>query len=144
MTIPAPIASRLEKAWVSHLKNLRKPDQRKAFVDHESAAFKEGKSRKAFIRHRHREQKLRKAKIAQFRRCNKGRLFCEVKGCGFDFESVYGKLGRDYAQVHHLKPLANRSKPCWTKLDELAVVCANCHAMIHRGGKCRPLNGLIK
>ena len=25
------------------------------------------------------------------------------------------------------------------KLKDLAVVCANCHAMIHIGGKCRPL-----
>ena len=66
-----------------------------------------------------------------------------VSKCGFDFEAVYGELGRDYAQVHHLKPLADRTKPSQTKLDDLAVVCANCHAMIHRGGKCRPLDKLI-
>jgi hypothetical protein len=29
------------------------------------------------------------------------------------------------------------------KLKDLAVVCANCHVMIHMGGKCRPLAGLI-
>jgi hypothetical protein len=28
-------------------------------------------------------------------------------------------------------------------LSDLAVVCANCHRMIHRGGQSRPLDGLI-
>jgi 5-methylcytosine-specific restriction protein A len=28
-------------------------------------------------------------------------------------------------------------------LKDLAIVCANCHAMIHRNGECRPLEGLI-
>ncbi|WP_422110022.1 hypothetical protein [Bradyrhizobium elkanii] len=28
-------------------------------------------------------------------------------------------------------------------LKDLAIVCANCHAMIHTGGQCRPLEGLI-
>lgn len=104
----------------------------------------EGAARMALVRHRKREQSLRDAKVAETRKLGNGKLQCEVPGCGFDFEVVYGELGRDYAQVHHLKPLGDRTKPSQTKLDDLAVVCANCHAMIHRGGKCRPLNGLIK
>ena len=50
---------------------------------------------------------------------------------------------RHYAQVHHLQPLSDRTMPGKTSLDDLAVVCANCHVMIHRGGNCRALTNLI-
>lgn len=104
----------------------------------------EGKLKTAFVKHRWREAKMRRAKIASARAVNGGRLICEVPSCGFDFFKKYGKLGVDYAQVHHLLPL-NKSpaKGREVKLADLAIVCANCHAMIHRGGECRPLMGLI-
>jgi len=96
------------------------------------------------IRHRKREQKLRAAKLKQAQQKNQGRLICEVPGCSFDFEKVYGEIGKDFAHVHHLKPIADRNSPSLTSLNDLAVVCANCHAMIHKGGKCRPLENLIQ
>jgi len=111
-------------------------------TDAELSAY-EGEERLIFIKHRKREKLLRDAKTAEAKKLAKGRLKCEVPGCGFDFETVYGELGRDYAQVHHLKPLRDRTTPSETKLTDLAVVCANCHAMIHRGGKCRALADLI-
>lgn len=98
----------------------------------------EGRLRVLFIRHRERERRLRAAKIRSVLR-SLGRLQCEVPACSFDFEDRYGSLGREYAQVHHLKPLATAAARRRTTLDDLAIVCANCHMMIHRGGKCRPL-----
>jgi 5-methylcytosine-specific restriction protein A len=103
----------------------------------------EGEPRMALCRHRARERWLRDEKLAQWRAANNGRLPCEVPGCGFDFFEVYGEIGRDYAQVHHLEPLGDRTRPSQTKLSDLAVVCANCHAMIHSGGGCRPIETLI-
>lgn len=111
-------------------------------TDVELSAF-EGEARLTFIKHRKREKLLRDTIIAKAKKLANGKLKCEVPGCGFDFEAVYGELGRDYAQVHHLNPLGDRTTPTQTKLTDLAVVCANCHAMIHRGGKCRPLDKLI-
>jgi 5-methylcytosine-specific restriction protein A len=107
----------------------------------EDAGALEGELRMALCRHRARERSLRDEKIAQAKAAHDGRLPCEV--CGFDFLEVYGDIGRDYAQVHHLKPLGDRTKPSLTRLDELAIVCANCHAMAHRGGQVRPLEGLL-
>jgi 5-methylcytosine-specific restriction enzyme A len=99
-------------------------------------SFFEGREREAFVRHRRREARLRREKIKAFK-IERGRLYCEVPFCGFDFEKSYGELGRDYAQVHHRLPLKKAPKEGReTKLSELAVVCANCHAMIHRGGEC--------
>lgn len=111
--------------------------------DEELAAF-EGRLRRLFVLHRARESKLRKRKLEDARRANGGRLVCEVPRCGFDFRERYGDLGDGFAHVHHLVPLAD-APPAGhhVSLSELAVVCANCHAVIHRGGECRPLEGLI-
>lgn len=98
----------------------------------------EGHLRVLFVRHRQREQRLRHAKIRAVLRAF-GRLRCEVPACSFDFEERYGSLGREYAQVHHLRPLAAAAARRRTTLGDLAIVCANCHVVIHRGGACRPL-----
>jgi hypothetical protein len=111
--------------------------------DYELSYF-EGRRRRAFVNHRVREGKARRDKIKEALRINEGRLVCEVPGCGFDFLAQYGPLGDGYAQVHHLTPLnkaPNDGRA--TKLSDLAIVCANCHVMIHKGGECRPLLGLI-
>lgn len=53
--------------------------------------------------------------------------------CDFDFEVVYGELGKGFIHVHHLRPLAEIGEEY--ELDpvaDLRPVCANCHAMIHR------------
>lgn len=60
-----------------------------------------------------------------------GKLECEI--CGFDFVSTYGEaLGSGYCEVHHLRSLADTSGDRTTKLRDLAIVCSNCHRMIHR------------
>lgn len=102
----------------------------------------EGEVRHRMIAHRRRESLLRTAKIDDASGRNGGHLVCEVKGCGFDFFAAYGELGSGYAHVHHRRGLANYQGVEKTRLDELAIVCANCHAMIHRGGECRDLNVL--
>ncbi|WP_330319993.1 HNH endonuclease [Streptomyces clavifer] len=81
-------------------------------------------------RHRARERNksLRKKKIASV--LQRGRqLACEA--CGFDFEKIYGDRGAGYIECHHALPLhvAGEGR---TKLSDLALICANCHRMIHR------------
>ncbi len=110
----------------------------------ENVAALEGELRSRMVRHRFRERELREAKLAEAKRLDPhGRLRCEVPGCAFDFEAVYGEIGAGYAQVHHLRPLSEAAEPLKTTLRDLAVVCANCHAMIHVGGGCRLLTDLI-
>jgi len=60
---------------------------------------------------------------------------CQV--CGFSFEAVYGPWGRGFAIVHHLRMLADdaESQRETDPRTDLAVVCANCHCMIHRRRK---------
>jgi 5-methylcytosine-specific restriction protein A len=55
--------------------------------------------------------------------------------CGFSFEESYGELGKGYIEVHHLNPLSDRDTERTTTVEEVAVVCANCHRVLHRNGK---------
>lgn len=93
---------------------------------------------------RTRSNALRQRKIDDAKFKNGGRLRCEVPRCGFDFAAVYGSIGEGFIHVHHKKPLAARTTYEQTALGDLALVCANCHAMIHAGGECRDLEDLIE
>ncbi|WAL70011.1 HNH endonuclease [Amycolatopsis cynarae] len=98
-------------------------------IDEEEAA---AEGRVLVLRHlrRERDPKLRAKKINKVL-AQRGCLECEV--CGFDFERTYGGRGTRYAEVHHVTPL-HVSGQTETRLVDLAVLCANCHRMIHRGG----------
>ncbi|GGO22352.1 HNH endonuclease [Deinococcus humi] len=71
-----------------------------------------------------------------------GQLLCEV--CGFNFNTAYGKLGEGFAECHHLQPLGELpdDEGVTTTLDDLAVVCSNCHRMLHRGPMMLSVEGL--
>ncbi len=57
-------------------------------------------------------------------------LNCEV--CGFSFFEKYGKLGEGFIEAHHLKPLKETKETETTRRD-IALVCSNCHRMLHKG-----------
>jgi len=59
-----------------------------------------------------------------------GTLACEV--CGFDFERFYGSVGAGFIECHHRKPLSELRPGSRTRLEDLALVCPNCHRMLHR------------
>lgn len=59
-----------------------------------------------------------------------GSLICEV--CDFDFAQYYGDLGIGFIECHHKIPLAKIKTSTKTSLDDLALICANCHRIIHR------------
>jgi 5-methylcytosine-specific restriction protein A len=58
--------------------------------------------------------------------------------CGFDFAAVYGERGNGYIEVHHVLPL-HVSGDVQPRLQELALLCANCHRMIDRGNWLSPI-----
>jgi Predicted restriction endonuclease len=77
---------------------------------------------------RERDGRLRKHKIAEAKR-NGVPVVCEV--CGFDFYRTYGDRGLDYIECHHRTPL-HVTGVVTTRLSDLALICSNCHRMIHR------------
>jgi 5-methylcytosine-specific restriction enzyme A len=119
--------------------NFDKPDNEAAVL-----GFKEGQKLMWFKAHRKREARLRAAKIKEAAEKNHGRLLCEVPRCGFDFVKRYGELGKGFAHAHHKTPLSkDPDEGRVVSLQELAIVCPNCHAMIHVRGECRPMEALI-
>ena len=59
-----------------------------------------------------------------------GSLKCEV--CGFSFESIYGPRGKNFIEAHHRKPISELNGRAASKIKDLAMVCSNCHRMLHR------------
>ena len=59
-----------------------------------------------------------------------GRLYCEI--CGFDFNEKYGELGKNYIEAHHMIPVSTMAEGEKTKIEDIVMVCSNCHSMIHR------------
>lgn len=56
-------------------------------------------------------------------------LSCKI--CGFNYESIYGELGKGYIQIHHISKDDNSSFDIDIKKD-IIPICDNCHGMIHR------------
>jgi 5-methylcytosine-specific restriction protein A len=67
-------------------------------------------------------------------------LKCEV--CSFDFKQSYGNLGDGFAECHHAKPVSQLLPNEKTKLEDLAIVCANYYRMIHRSKPWKTINEL--
>lgn len=109
--------------------NRDQADSRVAPEDDESA-FAEGAS--VYARHRRLERDgaiTRKAKARRLREA--GRLECEV--CSFDFREAYGPRGDGFIEAHHTVPVAELDGAAKTKLRDIALVCSNCHRMLHHG-----------
>lgn len=78
---------------------------------------------------------------------NKLGFKCQV--CNFNFEEKYGELGKEFIECHHLNPFSERDEKEWTKnlqtnIEEVSVLCANCHRMIHRRKPAFTLDELRK
>lgn len=85
------------------------------------------------------EGTVKTVKVNVYERSGRARILCiEAHGlqcivCGFDFEAFYGELGKNYIHVHHLVPISSIKEDYEIDpIHDLAPVCPNCHAMIHR------------
>jgi len=57
------------------------------------------------------------------------------QACDLDFGERYGKIGQGLIEAHHLRPIATLEGGVPVKYDlaaDFAVLCSNCHRMIHR------------
>lgn len=91
--------------------------------------FPEGKLIERTHKRRERNSKAVVLKKAEFLK-EHGSIYCQI--CELNFEHKYGELGRDFIEVHHTIPVSEMAINHKTTLDELVLVCSNCHRMIHR------------
>ncbi|MCP5489322.1 MAG: HNH endonuclease [Verrucomicrobia bacterium] len=52
-------------------------------------------------------------------------------GCGCDPIARYGQKGKALIECHHLIPLASPRHTGKTRKQDLALLCANCHNLVH-------------
>ncbi|HUO23048.1 MAG TPA: HNH endonuclease [Caulobacteraceae bacterium] len=113
-----------------------------AIPDYDPDEITEAPEGKIFTRlHRYRERNralVNQRKQSALRAS--GKLACEV--CGFDFAQTYGARGQGYIEAHHTKPVSTLDESSRTRLEDLALLCANCHRMIHAAQPWLALNEL--
>jgi hypothetical protein len=114
-------------SWIS--RDPKKPSI--SSKDDESPEHVWGKE-ESFRRHRKRED-AHIVKAAKDRRLKTDPLLhCEV--CNFSFKEVYGHLGYKFIEGHHhKKTIPEIDEGDKTNIDDIALVCSNCHSMIHKG-----------
>jgi 5-methylcytosine-specific restriction protein A len=119
----------VSKSIVNGLKFLSDKNDQDLIKHDDEEEFSEGKILTVIHKRRERNKSVveKKKKLVLE---NNGKLDCEV--CGFNFEKVYGNIGRDFAECHHTKPLSQLTESSSTKINDLAIICSNCHRMIHR------------
>lgn len=96
------------------------------------AALPSTEGRRRLVTHILRERNRRVVDEAKerFKLSHNGRLFCEI--CGFDFQSVYGKLGEGFIEAHHKVPLSEKVGEHSIEAKDFLMVCSNCHSILHR------------
>jgi hypothetical protein len=96
----------------------------------DESSFPEGAEKYRLHRGLERDPKIvRKAK--QTRQKTNGKLECDV--CKFDFVAFYGERGTGFIEGHHKTPVSKLDKKTKTNIKDIALVCSNCHRMLHRG-----------
>jgi 5-methylcytosine-specific restriction protein A len=100
-----------------------------ALVDSEESESDDGTILTRIHRFRERDGKIVKRKKEEIQK-RLGHLACEV--CGFEFGFTYGAQGEGFIECHHTKPVSQIKVGEKTKPTDLALLCSNCHRMVHR------------
>ncbi len=96
------------------------------YISNSFESFSEWKEKEYFHKKKERNKKLVEIAKREFERKNNWKLFCEV--CNFDFNEIYWKK---YIEAHHKIPLYKIEDISGNTIKDLAMLCANCHRMIH-------------
>lgn len=93
----------------------------------EDFEFAEGRAVTEAHKRIERNKSIRK-KLLKTRR-NAGNLRCEV--CANAGEKLEGSIRESIFEAHHTRPIAGTGE-VKTKLSDMALLCANCHRLVHR------------
>ena len=105
------------------------PTSQNMDLTQDDAGFSEGRENLAL--HIRRERNHQVITLAKQQKLNEeGKLCCQV--CGFDFEITYGEVGKNFIEAHHIKPVSQLEPNEKTKIEDILLLCSNCHSMIHR------------
>lgn len=95
----------------------------------EDEAFPEGKEKYRLHHSKERNAKLVALKKKKAMDINP-LLPCEI--CQTSFKEKYGEVGNGFIEAHHITPISDLTEETETRLEDLILVCSNCHKIIHR------------
>jgi hypothetical protein len=98
----------------------------------EIESFPEGAEKRRMHLIRERNQAVRK-KAKELGLKHDPMLRCQV--CGFSFIEKYGEHGRGFIEAHHTQPIASLKSGSRTRVEDIALICGNCHRMVHHGNR---------
>jgi len=91
----------------------------------ENVKYAEGKTKTVLVNSYERNQVARQICIEHYG------TFCQI--CNFDFEKIYGNIGKDFIHVHHIVDIATiGNEYSVDPIKDLMPVCPNCHSMLHK------------
>ena len=73
----------------------------------------------------------RERKLTVVRNKKKLAASLDCERCNFSFSRIYGSAATDYCEVHHLLPLSEVEHDTRTRMEDLSILCANCHRVVH-------------
>ena len=119
------------ETWNLFLKNNAEIDKdiaiESSFLTEDEGVL-EGQEKRALLHHKYFERNPEiVSKAKEYAEKNK-LLYCEI--CNFDFSKKYPNLGNGFIECHHKKPISCGERV--TRMEDLALVCSNCHRMLHR------------
>lgn len=107
--------------------------------DEELLGVEEGRERRFLKMHKIIERNRKIVEQKKRLAVRNGTLHCEV--CQFDFEKKYSTIGKNFIECHHKVPIAVGGIVT-TTVESLALVCSNCHRMLHRKNELGEYNSL--
>jgi 5-methylcytosine-specific restriction protein A len=91
--------------------------------DEEIAAFEEGQ--------RYTSETVLSARNAKAVKAAKLKHGTRCQACNFSFKEHYGEVGEGFIEAHHRIELSSSASRL-TTVDDINVLCSNCHRMVHR------------
>ena len=122
-----------QKLWELFSRHISPQYQFALKIKEENSDLGEMEGDPKILNHINQERRTRSSrivKLAKFDAIQKGKGFVECECCKFDFRKTYGGIGIEYIECHH-KIFLSQGKRI-TRIQDLALVCSNCHRMLHR------------
>ena len=124
--------NRIQEYILDIIQNGSKASKNSSIIQNENDSYSEGAISKELVTYRKRNASARQKCLDKYG------YKCSV--CGFDFEKVYGEVGKEFIHVHHINFISNTDEE--HEIDpevDLIPVCPNCHYMLHRKNNGRYL-----
>lgn len=105
------------------------PFANKIDLTNDAFGFPEGKKKLREHLFRERNPELIKNAKKEFKEKHNGKLFCEA--CGIHMKEKY-KINEEFIEGHHEIPISELETEHLTRVQDIIMLCPNCHSMIHK------------